>query len=284
MTALSTMFPASTGGGGSGDTAGGMTIGDRITYSTSQTVSVSTWSALSPSSMELAGVIAVIIGGGGGGAVPTYTGDIGGWGGERVREYYPVEELGSSVVLTIGAGGTAGSDLSNPTSGGDTSFGSLRIAYGGPGGGRSGKIDMRRQAAPYLNGLWLWGAGGNGSYASGWGSHGDYGGGGGTQNGYGGVVRTRAVTSAATPSYSSSWGWGVSISSIGTGTPASLTAGTAGHAGIGDYPGGGGNGHPSGTGGAGGFPGGGGGAGSTLGGAGGAGVVYVYPVFRKVLP
>lgn len=74
-------------------------------------------------------IIIEAIGAGGGGQTSSGPG---GGGGARVLRVLPASAVGSSVAVTIGAGGAAGATGSQ---GGASSFGSLVTAYGGGGGG-----------------------------------------------------------------------------------------------------------------------------------------------------
>ena len=87
-------------------------------------------------------------GGGAGASLATATiakGGAGGGGGAFVRESYNAADLGATVTVTVGAGGSAGTPGAAGAAGGDggiggnTSFGTLLVAYGG-GGGRGGAI------------------------------------------------------------------------------------------------------------------------------------------------
>lgn len=85
-------------------------------------------------------VIAIGGGGGGGGAESTATtsvsiGGSGGGGGYAESFITNIDSLASSVSVTVGAGGTAGT-IASPTSGngGASSFGALVVAGGGTGG------------------------------------------------------------------------------------------------------------------------------------------------------
>lgn len=270
---------------------GGMVLGDRITYTSSQTVNRSTWVALATAAgLELAGVLvrACAAGGGGGWNEVIYEG---GWGGEWDEQFFTYEELGTSVVLTIGAAGQGATASTAATTGGDTSFGGLLKVYGGKGAGTTVTARVKPSRAIMVNEhttytQW-WGMGGADS-TNGWGSLGNYGGGGGGRPPYSGFVVTGGqvrgnVSALQATSVSSAK---VFLSPAYNGAGPVTTEGATGHAGVGDGPGGGGN--PcmgGGPGGDGGFPGGGGGWGNTTrAGNGGAGVIYVYPIFRKVLP
>lgn len=72
-------------------------------------------------------IIVECIGAGGGGVNSS---GIGGGGGGRVLRILPASAVGSSVTVTVGAGGANGTSGSQ---GGASSFGSLVIAYGGGG-------------------------------------------------------------------------------------------------------------------------------------------------------
>jgi len=80
-------------------------------------------------------------GGGGGGRLSDSAnhkpGGGGGGGSIRIIETYDTSDLGSTVTVTIGAGGTGGSGgaaAADGTGGGNTTFGSHSTAYGGGGG------------------------------------------------------------------------------------------------------------------------------------------------------
>lgn len=277
MSNLSDLFPD----------GAGMTIGARQTISSSQTLNRSALEALAPAGMVLAGAIFKPLAGGGGGAFGT-DGTNGGWGGEAPpAEFFTYEEIGTSIALTVGAGGAGGTSGVAPTAGGDTAVGDLMRAFGGPAGisNPNGRISPSRylvisDIATYT---WFWGAGGS-SGAQGFGSRGDFGGGGCGKPAYsgqgltGGVVRRIFAQAAGMALNSGKWLYGANYQ----GGAASATEGLAGHAGVGDLPGGGGNPKFGGIGGDGGFPSGGGAWGETTrGGNGGAGVIYIYPVFKK---
>jgi hypothetical protein len=87
-------------------------------------------------------------GGGAGASLATATvahGGAGGGGGAYQEERYAAIDIGATVTVTIGAGGTAGAHGAAGAAGGDggiggnTTFGSILTAYGG-GGGRGGAI------------------------------------------------------------------------------------------------------------------------------------------------
>ena len=82
-------------------------------------------------------------GGGGSGGAKTAAGTqdaAGGGGGAYKEDFYPIRSLGTTETITIGAGGTAVSGSSNGNSGGNTSFGSWLVAYGGEGGDQGGTV------------------------------------------------------------------------------------------------------------------------------------------------
>ncbi len=221
-----------------------------------------------------AGAIAVlveIIAGGGGGAsgrraTDTTTargGGGGGAGGGVSRKQFPAADLGSTVSVTVGAGGTAGAaqtvDATNGnagTSGGTSSFGSYLSASGGPGGigggtGSSGTNGVG-QGFSSVGGNQGAGAAGNASTAA---ATNDSTGGGG-----GGAGRAANVTSGAS-------GGNGAVSALygsnGAGGAGGTVAGTSGGAGTASTV------HGAGSGG-----GGGGYNGTTTAGDGGSGAVY----------
>lgn len=79
-------------------------------------------------------------GGGRGGNTPRAGG--GGGGGAYARIFKALSDLGSSETVTVGAGGPAiTSGTANGTAGGNSSFGSHLVAYGGGGGGSGPSSD-----------------------------------------------------------------------------------------------------------------------------------------------
>ncbi|MDF1685373.1 MAG: hypothetical protein P1U50_01175 [Parvibaculaceae bacterium] len=79
--------------------------------------------------------IIAIGGGGSGGRSNTVTKlASGGGGGGFVHARVPFSSVGSSVTVTVGAGGSTTSNLADGVAGGDTSFGSLVVAEGGSEG------------------------------------------------------------------------------------------------------------------------------------------------------
>jgi hypothetical protein len=89
-----------------------------------------TWNKPSQGSMAFIEVWGA--GGGGGGGTSTCAG---GAGGAYVSQFIPLSLLNVSESVTVGAGGTGASSLpSTGGNGGDSSFGSWVIAYGGAGG------------------------------------------------------------------------------------------------------------------------------------------------------
>ena len=82
-----------------------------------------------PTFAKFVRIVCIGAGGGGGSTDATSTRRAGGGGGGAYVEIIkPASELGTSVAVTVGAGGTAG------LVGGDSSFGSFVTAYGGGGG------------------------------------------------------------------------------------------------------------------------------------------------------
>lgn len=89
-------------------------------------------------------------GGGAGASLATATvapGGAGGGGGAMAQQTYLASDLGGTVSVTVGAGGTAGTPGAggalggNGGVGGTTSFGTTLLAYGG-GGGKGGDISV----------------------------------------------------------------------------------------------------------------------------------------------
>lgn len=79
-------------------------------------------------------------GGGGGGrdAATTQSGGAGGGGGAYNMQIFPIDDLGATETVTIGAGGAGGAVEVDGSAGGNTTFGSHLTAYGG-GGGSNGE-------------------------------------------------------------------------------------------------------------------------------------------------
>lgn len=312
MTSLSTLFPAGSSGGS------GMIIGDRIAYTSGKTATVATESGwVPPSGYELWGWRVICIGAGGGGGTSN-----GGNGGYRAEETVHKSLFGSTITITVPSGGAAN------TSGGEASFGGIVRAPGGEANARVAgtQNDVFFNNLSSNPTFIVVGEGLGGTNVSQLTVHGSSsasgkrgGGGGGrivhypdyynpvtplggavypsprvrgglfSENGSGVTEGLHGDDNYSYDSSNSKRGFILRKMHQGLGNP-TLTYGAAGHSGIGDYPGGGGNG--GGTyydtndnpvyinGGTGGFPGGGGGAGNT-GGVGGAGVVIAYPIFRK---
>lgn len=88
--------------------------------------------------MKYCVVEAVGGGGGGGGAGPVTSGIAaggGGGGGAYIKAAFSAAAIGASQAVTVGAGGTAGTDSGgNGVAGGSTSLGALLTALGGDGG------------------------------------------------------------------------------------------------------------------------------------------------------
>jgi len=255
-------------------------------------------------------------GGGGGGGLASSTstfrgGGAGGGGGAYNMRIYKAADVGATVTVTIGSGGTGSGPASIGGDGGNTTFGTLLTAYGGKGGsagtagganGGGGGGTLGVGGTQTAGGSPLSGAFGGGSATSspGFVASGFGGGSGGTGSslgftgygsssggpggsGGGGVTSTNAAGVGG-------GGGTQNVEGGGGGTAGTANGGTVGGAGGAGavFQGGGGGGGNSGstgggTGGAGGRASGGGGGGGCLntgtagsGGAGGAGYVRVY--------
>lgn len=77
-------------------------------------------------------------GGGGGLSLGSQPGGGGGGGGAYSEAKFRASDLGATVSVTIGTGGAGGVGGADGSVGGNSSFGSLLIAYGGGGGGEGG--------------------------------------------------------------------------------------------------------------------------------------------------
>jgi hypothetical protein len=116
------------------------------------TTGANTWTK--PTSFTPKVVMVKLWGAGGGGGAGGSVGAVigkgggGGGGGAFVRESYAAADLGATVTVTVGAGGTAGVPGAAGavggagSAGGNTSFGASAVAYGG-GGGAGGAIYRR---------------------------------------------------------------------------------------------------------------------------------------------
>lgn len=213
-------------------------------------------------------VIVEMVGGGGGGgsgrrdpAASNRNGGSGGGGGAYVIRFFKAAVLPATVAVTIGAGGTAGTAQTTDATdgvaggvGGDTSFGTLAVAYGG-GGGLGGTTAT------------VLGGGGGGVLAAGSGSTGGAPASGATDSDFGGAS---GVSSSSTPASV----YGGAAGGMGSNSATGAVGGTSFYGGAGG--GGGGTlntGNTSGSGGSGGgtgIRGGGGTGGTNNGGNGGA--------------
>lgn len=269
-----------------------------------------TWTK--PSGAKAVDVIAVGGGGGGGSGSCTASGataigGAGGGGAVLIKKTYNASDLGSSVSVTVGAAGSAGTAVGPGASagvsggiGGTSTFGTILSAYGG-GGGSQGVTSTSRSAG---SGAGTAGAGGTGASAAVNGGLPNTGNGVGIAGGGGGVTGTNDVgqpsesgggAGGGTTGSSAGQNGGTSVFSCGGGggggstntTTTPQAGGTGG--GINTYITAGGGGGTAGTaaGGAGGtgtagvYNGSGGGGGgasaannTTAGGAGGAGGTY----------
>lgn len=307
MTPLSELFPDGS--------SGGLRRGARIAFLASTTLAVADHEALAPAGYKLWGWDVICIGGGASGA--RYWG---GTGGAREQRFVPRAEVGATVAITVGAGGVA---VSNNVGvhGGDSAFGASLAACGGGAGVSIGNVDgnfparqsSRAAIETAPNGptlafmsVLMGSAGFNGSaIVPTVVLDGCRGGGGGCgANQVGGSVWPHpsaliAIRASGAGFPAPDGGLGnISASHLnmirvradpavaGPGNP-NPAVGAPGHPGVGDYPGGGGNGSTvvGSTAGDGGFPGGGGGgvnsnSVSNIHGKGGDGVVIVYPIFE----
>lgn len=279
---------------GSGDVAIGIPVSSQV-FSAS-----GTWNK--PSG---AGFVLVEIWGAGGGGGSGYAGPGtsaidrrgGGGGGAGVYtwKFFRASDLGASVSVTIGSGGTGGPGQAGGTgngiagnNGGNTTFGALATAFGGGGGGGGGlagggsaglggdffsAASANTSATVFKMYSTTGGLGGQTTGASGNGSY--YGGAGGAG---GGGVNTDDVARAGSSG-------GTQLADNGGGGSAGTAGSGAGGAGTGFQGGGGGGssigGTTSGVGGVGGIASGGGGSGATIsaataaGGAGGNGYARI---------
>lgn len=174
-------------------------------------------------------------GGGGGNNSPDTNGSGGGGGGGAYNERIMLaSELGSTETVTVAAGGAVGA------AGGDTSFGSHLIAYGGGTGGSD--IDSAQGGGGGGGGLW--GKGGNGAGngangAAGAGPTGFAGGAGGGNSAYWGGGGGNIIDSGGR----SEWGGGGGAGSNAGNGGASKYGGAGGNwRSNGSVPGGGGGG------------------------------------------
>jgi hypothetical protein len=112
-------------------------IGSRITAPTPTVFTASgTWTP--PAGLTYARVRGVGGGGQGGGCAATIAGQVaeaaGGSSGGYCESLLDASDLGSTVTVTVGAGGTGGAAGANGTTGGPSMFGSFWTANGGGGG------------------------------------------------------------------------------------------------------------------------------------------------------
>lgn len=230
--------------------------------------------------------------GGGGGGVLAGAGNNGGGGGgggSFVESHFRASDLGSTVTVTIGAGGAGGAaGANNGVAGGNTTFGSLATAYGGGlgiagdangntnggGGGGAGNIAVGANGSGTSGGA---GGGFGGGAANTATTNSDGGGGGGNSGNSGGASFNGGGGGAggATSDFAGS----ASINGGGGGAAGAASGGTS------IYGGAGGAGALNGAGSAGSAPGGGGGSPrvsnstSKAGGAGAAGACRVWTFY-----
>lgn len=121
------------------------TVGDLQTFSAS---GAGTWTKPTDFTPKFVKVILIGAGGGGGsGAKTSYgsracSGGGGGGGGVYIEKIFNAADLGATVSVNVGAGGTGGASQTSTASngnvgnvGGNTTFGTYLTAYGGAGGG-----------------------------------------------------------------------------------------------------------------------------------------------------
>lgn len=126
----------------------GWTINGTVTNATHKfTVFTSNGTWTKPSGLKAAYVFCVGGGGGGGSGARNAAGTNrfgggGGAGGGTSWQYFAADQLGATVAVTVGLGGTGGAGVTadntngaGGTNGGLTSFGTLILALGGGGGG-----------------------------------------------------------------------------------------------------------------------------------------------------
>lgn len=113
--------------------AGGAGAGAGPTYQAFTTSG--TWTK--PTGYDDDTVVMVEVWGAGGGGARGSSASGGGGGGGYMCKKFRIADLASSVTVTIGAGGAAGGLNAVGSPGGNTTFGSLVIAYGGGGGSGS---------------------------------------------------------------------------------------------------------------------------------------------------
>lgn len=219
----------------------------------------------------------LISGGGGGSTIG------GGGGGGRFFQTLAASAFGTTETVTVGAGG-AGSTTNAPTSGGDTSVGSLLTVYGSignsTGSGYGGGVIQGYwgSTSGYTNFAFVGGQRSNGNQFGEWALYG---------GGSGGYSYSTASNGRGGDSYFGAGGGGGIVSGVaqkGGGSGYTYGAGNGGAVGSAGasassdrYCGAGGGATVGGVGGAGGIPGGGGGAGNT-GGAGARGEVRIWGI------
>lgn len=277
------------------------TVPDTQTYTTGS----NTWTK--PAGANFVTVVCIGGGGGGGAAANNETGNgaSGGGGASFVTKTFKASDLPSTVTVTVGAGGTAGTSVgANGTAGGNSTFGTFLTGYGGGAGagggnnsggggaGTAGAGNAGNSSSDIAGGspavtaaiAGISGQGG-GSTQSGTGYAAEYGGGGGggshnaTNNGGDSMFGAGAGGGGGdggTPNNGGAGG-GVTTYSTGSGAAGGASANSSGTAGAGTAgtdgnssklgTGGGGGGGNKGAAGTGGV----GGAGGALGGGGGGG-------------
>jgi len=187
--AIAALLPSQGGNSGKSLTTDGSALSWALSsvfnsYTFNYTGSTQTWTK--PTTGNLAFIF--IWGGGGSGATNNSgPGDSGGGGGGCCFGIFPLSELGSSISISIGAGGSEPGNDSGGNAGGNSTFGTTSDSYylkanGGEGGIESGRggyggqiFDLGYVANPSIGGF----AGGAGGGESGVGGGSVFGGGGG---------------------------------------------------------------------------------------------------------
>ena len=114
------------------------TDGTNVSWAVASTIDIQEFTASGSWTKPASGTFVLVRAWGGGGSGERDSTAVGGGGGACVERWLNFSGLGSSVTVTIGAGGAARTTAGNGNNGGVTTFGSRVSAYGGSGGGGSG--------------------------------------------------------------------------------------------------------------------------------------------------